>query len=270
MQTYTKLHKTVLRLAVLALLSAAALTQAQDRQSPVDFNPQSVDEVKKLPKVKVTMSNRVTVSVQNTWNPTDTNVNGGPLPKEYCTVKVTVPPGAGSAEVNNRTYNLLQFHYHTPAEHTVDHEHAPMEVHFVFLDSEKQAGEPNSLLVIGAWMVEGKADKDLEKIFSQLPPPNTTITVSDFNLARYFPAVKGTFRYPGSLTAPAYFPPYTPSLAEQIDTDIFPEIVLFIINDGPMVVSSEQVDDFRALFPEPEGNARKTYPLDGRRVLHGK
>ena len=82
--------------------------------------------------------------------------------------------------------------------------------------------------------------------------------------------MKGTFRYPGGLTAPAFFSGFTPSLAEQIDTDIFPEIVLFVIVDEPMVLSSEQVDAFRALFPEPGGNARKTYALDGRRVLHGK
>src|SRR5215469_5778756 len=104
MQTHHKLHRSVLRLGLLTLLFAAALTQAQDRQSPVDFNTQDVDQVKKLPKVKVTMSNRVSLSVLNTWNPADTNVNGGPLPKEYCTVKVTVPPGAGSVEVNKHTY----------------------------------------------------------------------------------------------------------------------------------------------------------------------
>jgi carbonic anhydrase len=170
MQTYHKLHRSVLQLGLLALLCAAALVQAQDRQSPADFNAHDVDQVKKLPKVKVTMSNHVTLSVLNTWNPADTSVNGGPLPKEYCTVKVSVLDGAGSVSVDGRAYNLLQFHYHTPAEHTVDREHAPMEVHFVFLDSQKQAGEPNSLLVVGAGMVEGKADKDLAKIFSQLPP----------------------------------------------------------------------------------------------------
>ena len=258
----------------LALLSTVSLGQAQDRQSPVDFNAQDVVEVPKLPKVKVTMSNRVTLTVQNTWNPADTSVNGGPLPKEYCTVKVSVPDGAGSVWVDGRPYKLVQFHYHTPAEHTVDQQDgqppAPMEVHFVFVDSEKNAGEPDSLLVVGAWMDEGKADKELAKIFSQLPPPNTKITVPDFNLSRYFPAVKGTFRYPGSLTAPAFFRGYTPSLAEQIDTDIFPEIVLFIIVDEPMILSTEQVDAFRALFPEPGGDARKTYPLAGRLVLHGK
>jgi carbonic anhydrase len=258
----------------LALLSAAALSQAQDRQSPVDFNAQNVDEVAKLPKIKVTMSNRVTLSVKNTWNPADTSVNGGPLPKEYCTVKVTVPDGAGSLWVDGRPYTLLQFHYHTPAEHTVaqgdGQPPAPMEVHFVFVDNQKQPGQPDSLLVIGAWMVEGKADKELAKIFSRLPAPNTAITVPDFNLARYFPAVKGTFRYPGGLTAPAFFAGFTPSLAEQIDTDIFPEIVLFVIADEPMILGSEQVDAFRALFPEPGGDARKTYPLAGRRVRHGK
>jgi carbonic anhydrase len=270
MQTYYRLYTSVLRLALLALLSAAALTHAQDRQSPVDFNAQDVDQVKKLPKVKVTMSNRVTLSVLNTWNPGDTNVNGGPLPKEFCTVKSTVPDGAGSVSVEGRTYNLTQFHFHTPSEHTVDEHPAPMEAHFVFVDSQKQFGEPDSTLVVGAWILQGKADKEFAKIFSQLPAPNTTITVPDFNLARVFPDLKGTFRYPGSLTTPTFIAGYTPSLADQIDTDIFPEIVLWIVADEPLVLSQDQIDAFRALFPEAVGNARETQPIAGRTVLHGK
>jgi carbonic anhydrase len=206
--------------------------------------------------------------------PADTSINGGPLPKQYCTVKVSVPDGAGSVWVDGRPYKLVQFHYHTPAEHTVDQElgqpPAPMEVHFVFVDRDKNPGAPDSLLVVGAWMVQGKEDKELAEIFSQLPPPNTKITVPNFNLARYFPAVKDTFRYPGSLTAPAFFAGYTPTLAEQIDTDIFPEIVQFIIVDEPMILSREQIEAFEALFPEPGGDARKTYPLAVRLVLHGK
>jgi carbonic anhydrase len=192
------------------------------------------------------------------------------LPKDFCTVKATVPQGAGSVSVDGRTFNLMQFHFHTPAEHTVDEHHAPMEAHFVFVDSMKQYGAPDSVLVVGAWIVEGRADPELAKIFSQLPAPNTTITVPDFNLARVFPDMKGTFRYPGGLTAPAFIAGYTPSLAEQIDTDIFPEIVLWIVVDEPIVLSEDQISAFRALFPEPIGNHRETQPIAGRRVLHGK
>jgi carbonic anhydrase len=269
MQTQIKLRRSIFRLVFLALLSAAAFTHAQDRQSPVDFNAQDVDQVKKLPRIKVMMSTHVTLSVLNTWNPANTNVNGGPLPKEFCTVKSTVPDGAGNVSVDGRTFNLTQFHFHTPSEHTVDEHRAPMEAHFVFVDSAKQYGEPDSVLVVGAWIVEGRADAELAKIFSQLPAPNTTITVPDFNLARVFPNVKGTFRYPGGLTTPTFIAGFTPSLAEQIDTDIFPEIVLWVVVDEPITLSSEQIDAFRALFPEAVGNARETQPIAGRRVLHG-
>jgi carbonic anhydrase len=270
MKRFLKLQISVLRLGLLAMLSAATLVLAQDRQSPVDFNAQDVDQVHHLPKVKVDMSNHVTLSVVNTWNPADTSVNGGPVPKDFCTVRANVPPGTGSVTVNGRTFNLTQFHFHTPAEHTVDELHAPMEAHFVFVDSMKNYGEPDSVLVVGAWIVEGRANTEFAKIFSNLPAPNTTITVSNFNVASVFPDMKGTFRYPGSLTTPTFIAGYTPSLAQQIDTDIFPEITLWIVVDDPIVLSEDQINAFRALFPEAVGNARETQPLDGRRVLHGK
>jgi carbonic anhydrase len=270
MQTDNKLRRSILRLVFLAVLSAAVLTHAQERQSPVDFNAQDVDRVPKLPQIKARMSTHVTLSLLNTWNPADTNVNGGPLPKEFCTVRATVPDGAGSVSVNGRTYNLTQFHFHTPSEHTVDEHHAPMEAHFVFVDSMKQYGEPDSVLVVGAWIVEGRADKEFAKIFSQLPAPNTTISVPDFNLARVFPDVKGTFRYPGGLTTPTFIAGFTPSLADQIDTDVFPEIVLWVVADEPILLTEDEIIAFRALFPEAVGNSRETQPIAGRRVLHGK
>jgi len=103
----------------------------------------------------------------------------------------------------------------------------------------KQFGEPDSTLVVGAWIVEGRADREFAKIFSQLPAPNTPISIPDFNLAPVFPDMKGTFRFPGSLTAPAFIAGYTPSLAEQIGTDIFPEIAFWIVADEPIVLSED-------------------------------
>lgn len=38
----------------------------------------------------------------------------------------------GSMAIGRKTYNLRQFHFHTPSEHHMDDEHFPMEVHFVF------------------------------------------------------------------------------------------------------------------------------------------
>jgi len=43
----------------------------------------------------------------------------------------------GRLVFDNKTYNLAQFHFHTPSEHRIDDEFFPMEVHFV----HKTAGE---------------------------------------------------------------------------------------------------------------------------------
>ena len=43
----------------------------------------------------------------------------------------------GTISLNDKTYNLAQFHFHTPSEHRIDDEYYPMEVHFVFQDDGK-------------------------------------------------------------------------------------------------------------------------------------
>jgi len=257
--------------AVVALAATVTVAQGQSRQSPVDFNKDVVQNVRKLPTVTVKMSSHVDLSVKNTWNPSDLSVDGGtkPFPKEFCTVKATVPPNSGSVTVDGRTYNLLQFHFHTPSEHTIDGEHAPMEVHFVCLDSAKSLGQPDSLLVVGAWIVNGKKpNEEFAKIFSALPEPSTTVTVANFNLEKVFPSTTSTFRYPGGLTAPTFVAGFTPTIQEQIDSDTFPEIVKWVVSDKPINLSHQQIESFHELFDEPEGNSRKTQDISGRTVLH--
>ncbi len=255
-------------ITLLLLAATATVAQAQDRQSPVDFNKSVIQHVRKLPKVTVDMSSHVDLSVKNTWNPADTSLGGNPFPKEFCTVKATVPANSGSVTVDGRTYNLLQFHFHTPSEHTVDGEHAPMEVHFVCLDSTKALGQPDSLLVVGAWIVKGKKpNHEFNKIFDALPSPNTTVAVANFDLAEVFPSTSSTFRYPGGLTAPTYVAGFTPTIQEQIDSDTFPEIVNWVVSDEPIKLSGGQIEGFHALFDEPVGNSRETQDIAGRKVL---
>jgi carbonic anhydrase len=51
-----------------------------------------------------------------------------------------------------KTFKLLQFHWHSPAEHTVDGKYYAMEVHYVYISDDKQ------LVVVGVFM---DADKTL-------------------------------------------------------------------------------------------------------------
>jgi carbonic anhydrase len=254
------------QLWAVAILVVATVSQAQNFQSPVDFNPPVLRKDPNLPQLKVILTNSTLLQVKNTWNPADTSVDGAPLPQQLCSVKAYMTDtNAGVATLDRNTYALQEFHFHWPSEHTVCGYHARMEVHFVFADRSKIQGEPNSLLVVGAWIEEGERDNpEFAKIFSDLPPAATTRWVTNFNLTRVFPQTRTTFRYPGSLTAPALLPTNTPSLKQQIDSDIYPACVSWLVSDQPLRLSDSQIEAFAALFPG--GNARHTFPLPKRTV----
>lgn len=37
----------------------------------------------------------------------------------------------GTTEFGNKTFNLKQFHFHSPSEHRINEEHFPLEMHMV-------------------------------------------------------------------------------------------------------------------------------------------
>lgn len=51
------------------------------------------------------------------------------------------------ANAGDRTLELLQFHFHTPSEHTYKGKHTSMEVHLVHRDIT--GGRDNGLAVLG-------------------------------------------------------------------------------------------------------------------------
>lgn len=50
-------------------------------------------------------------------------------------------PVNGSLELDNTTYSLAQFHFHTPSEHRINLEYFPMEMHFVFASAGKSPSD---------------------------------------------------------------------------------------------------------------------------------
>ena len=65
--------------------------------------------------------------------------------------------------LNGVQYDLLQFHFHAPSEHTKDNTFFPMEVHFVHSSAE---GE---LLVLGVFFTSGNKNNKYRQIFENLP-----------------------------------------------------------------------------------------------------
>lgn len=70
------------------------------------------------------------------------------------TVQLNYAPGS-SMSIEGQQYDLLQFHFHAPSEHTVDGKAFPMEAHFVHKDSH------GGLAVIGVMIEEGAANAAL-------------------------------------------------------------------------------------------------------------
>jgi carbonic anhydrase len=160
------------------------------------------------------------------------------------TIEVEYHSGS-SITYNETTYQLLQFHFHRPSEHTINGEPADMEMHLVHLS------ESGRLAVVGALMNAGdEHNEDFEIVFNHLPAEvgeadeDTEIMI---NAEHLLPESRMFYTYEGSLTTP----PCT-------------EGVRWLVMQEPLVLSMDQVIDFAAIF---RNNARPTQPLNTRDLL---
>jgi len=159
------------------------------------------------------------------------------------TIQVDVDEGS-SIIYNGIRYNLLQFHFHHPSEHTLNGVAAAMEIHFVHQD-------PNSgtLAVVGILLNEGERDNEAyAAVFNHLPTEagKSETARNSLSLAALLPERRTFFTYQGSLTTPPCS-----------------EIVRWLLLDSAIALSAAQIEAFASIYP---GNARPTQPL-GRRDL---
>ncbi len=148
-----------------------------------------------------------------------------------------------SITLDNKKFDLLQFHFHHPSEHTVKGKSYPMELHLVHRDAE---GE---LAVLAVFLKEGKENRGLQPIWKDLPKtknPEHTISGS-VNLIELLPPEKKAYRYFGSLTTPPCS-----------------EIVNWIVFEEPVEVSTQQLNAFANIFPQ---NARPVQQRNNRFLL---
>ena len=97
-------------------------------------------------------------------------------------------------------FELLQFHFHAPAEHTIAGKHAAMEAHFVHRNS---AGK---LAVVGVMMRSGAHNQPLASVFANMPTgiaPKTQFADARIDASAVVPSERRAyFHYKGSLTTP--------------------------------------------------------------------
>lgn len=171
------------------------------------------------------------------WTP----VNGGEIVNNGHTLQMNLS-NAGGLVRDGVQYELIQFHFHTPSEHTLDGQHFPMEAHFV------HAAADGRLAVIGVMFVEGANNATLDPVWWAAPGvPGKAAVSFHIDPEDLLPKNRAAYRYQGSLT--------TPPCSEIVDWTVL---------KTPLTVSKAQLTVFRALFGD---NARPVQPLHRRFLL---
>ncbi len=154
---------------------------------------------------------------------------------------VNVPEG-NTIVVDGTTFQVIQFHFHTPSEHAVDGKTEAMELHLV------HRSEDGALAVVGLLLKEGAEHTGLKTVFeamSVMTGPEQKVEGA-VDLAALLPESPATFRYMGSLT--------TPPCSGGVHWHLFTE---------PAEVSAEQIAGYRKIF---EFDACPLQPLNDRTV----
>lgn len=138
------------------------------------------------------------------------------------TLQVNLAPGS-SIEIDSWPYELVQFHFHTPSEHTIAGEHYPLEVHLVHKDAK------GKLAVIGVLYDVGAESRALGAVWSKWPRKTG---VEDklrkpFDPGALLPETRTVFRYPGSLTTPPCAEGVVWNVMRRTLSDTRPHLELF-------------------------------------------
>jgi len=159
------------------------------------------------------------------------------------TVQINMNPGS-SIKIENETYELKQFHFHTPSENKIKGQSYPLEAHFVH---QNKAGQ----LAVVAVMFESTGENAaLKKLWKELPKQQfhaNELSSSDSAMT-LLPKNKSYYRFNGSLT--------TPPCSEG---------VRWYVMKDPITVSKTQVETFHHEIHH--NNNRPIQALNARIVL---
>lgn len=147
----------------------------------------------------------------------------------------------GNLKIGAIQYKLLQNHFHTPSEESINGKHFGMNVHLVHQDA---AGKP---AVIGVNFQEGSPNAFIGDLWKVVPKSKgESEKVSLPSLMKLLPKDLNYYTYMGSLTTP----PCT-------------EGVRFFILKQPVTISPQQLQAFSKLYPM---NARTIQPTNDRTI----
>ncbi len=159
------------------------------------------------------------------------------------TIQVNYDEGS-NLQLGETAYELKQYHFHAPSEHTIERRHFPMEMHLVHQSAD------GGLAVLGVLIEQGNHNSAFEPLWANLPDdagaevhhPHLAVNVDDL-----LPADHNTYRYRGSLT--------TPPCSEGVS---------WLVAVEPIALSADQIATFTSIFA---GNNRPIQPLNDRTVF---
>lgn len=157
------------------------------------------------------------------------------------TIQVNSKTGE-TMSVGDKSFALVQFHFHAPSEHTVDGQHYPMEIHFV------HQAEDGALAVVGILVEEGEENPFAVPLWEQLAQATGTATTvyvaPEFDDHFEDNAPTSLYHYMGSLT--------TPPCSEGVN---------WYVRERPAQFSREQIAAFTAVY---DHNNRPVQALNNR------
>ncbi len=161
------------------------------------------------------------------------------------TLQVTVGEGM-AMHVMGKRYELIQLHFHRPAEERVNGKVYDMVVHLVHKNDEGQ------LAVIAVLLEKGSEHPLIQTLWNNMPlEKDMEVTPAEaIDLMKLLPEIRSYWTYMGSLTTP----PCT-------------EGVLWMVMKQPLQVSAEQIAIFSRLY---RNNARPVQPPNGRLIKESR
>ena len=208
-------------------LYSFAETENGEKQSPINI-PEYIVKHKDLHIERDYLSSKFSVTNEGQW------------------IQFNYDLGS-SLKFNNKLFDLVQFHFHTPSEHLLASVTYPLEMHIV----HTLRNNPNpeiEYVVIGVFFKEGKENPILKKILDNVPEKGKTITDEGISISidDFFDSSNDFYFYEGSLT----MPPYT-------------ETVHWIVLSEIKEASYAQIKKFNLLMGN---NARHIQAINGREI----
>lgn len=156
------------------------------------------------------------------------------------TIQVNYPAGS-YAMIGGKKYNLLQFHFHSPSEHTINGKHADFVAHLV------HKADDGELAVVGVLFNKGGENATLKPVLSSAPQKSGKANVKGtINVASLLPSDQSYYHYSGSLT--------TPPCSEGVNWNVMANM---------SSISDAQVKTFTKTFPK---SIRPVQALNDRMV----